>query len=237
MTRRRRLILTRKIAGLARDPLNDRAVHWNPAGASLDQAWEALGLSGGVLAVIGGTEPRQPSLPPRRPAVVSRDTPCHGRGVAGPTWLKARPCADSRRQGRSHHGDLATVDLAAEISTVRDNLWISLSLRKSVTIRHESVFIHRDIAFHSHAVRRCFRGRPAYEVPPAWRIQLRAAARPPYFYFQRSAVCGNGAPQRRSRELGPAPTATTSKSPPMIDKFFSASVRLLLNASPDISQK
>ena len=57
MTRRRRLILTRKIAGLARDPLNAMAVHWNPAGASLDQAWEALGLSGGILAVIGGTEP------------------------------------------------------------------------------------------------------------------------------------------------------------------------------------
>ena len=32
-------------------------MHWNPAGATLDQAWEALGLSGGLLAVIGGTEP------------------------------------------------------------------------------------------------------------------------------------------------------------------------------------
>lgn len=57
MTRRHRLILSRKIPGLARDPLNDMAVHWNPAGASLDQAWESLGQSGGVLAVIGGTEP------------------------------------------------------------------------------------------------------------------------------------------------------------------------------------
>ena len=57
MARRRRLILTRTIAGLARDPLNDTAVHWNPAGATLEQAWEALGLSGGLLAVIGGTEP------------------------------------------------------------------------------------------------------------------------------------------------------------------------------------
>ena len=57
MARRRRLILTRKIAGLARDPQNDMAVHWNPAGATLEQAWEALGLSGGLLAVIGGTEP------------------------------------------------------------------------------------------------------------------------------------------------------------------------------------
>jgi hypothetical protein len=57
MARRRRLILTRMVAGLARDPLNDKTVHWNPAGATLEQAWEALGLSGGLLAVIGGTEP------------------------------------------------------------------------------------------------------------------------------------------------------------------------------------
>ena len=58
MARRRRLILTRKIAGLARDPLTDKTVHWNPAGATLEQAWQALGLSaGGFLAVIGGTEP------------------------------------------------------------------------------------------------------------------------------------------------------------------------------------
>ena len=57
MARRRRLILTRRIAGLARDPQNEMAVHWNPAGATLEQTWEALGLSGGFLAVIGGTEP------------------------------------------------------------------------------------------------------------------------------------------------------------------------------------
>jgi hypothetical protein len=57
MARRRRLILTRTISGLARDPLNDNSVHWNPLGATLEQAWEALGLSGGLLAVIGGTEP------------------------------------------------------------------------------------------------------------------------------------------------------------------------------------
>ena len=55
--RRRRLILTRHIAGLAPDPANSRAVHWNPAGATLEEAWAALGLSGGLLTVIGGTEP------------------------------------------------------------------------------------------------------------------------------------------------------------------------------------
>ena len=57
MARRRRLILTRRVAGLARDPQSADAVHWNPDGASLEQAWDALGLSGGLLAVIGGTDP------------------------------------------------------------------------------------------------------------------------------------------------------------------------------------
>jgi len=57
MARRRRLILTRTVAGLARDLQNDKTVHWNPAGATLEQAWETLGLSGGSLHVIGGTVP------------------------------------------------------------------------------------------------------------------------------------------------------------------------------------
>jgi dihydrofolate reductase len=54
--RRRRLILTRRVAGIARDPRNDKAVLWNPAGAALQEAWEGLGLSAGLLAVIGGTD-------------------------------------------------------------------------------------------------------------------------------------------------------------------------------------
>jgi dihydrofolate reductase len=55
--RRRRLVLTRGITGLMPDPQNPRAIYWNPASATLEQAWEALGLAGGTLAVIGGTEP------------------------------------------------------------------------------------------------------------------------------------------------------------------------------------
>ena len=53
---RRRLILTRRIPALAPDPGNPKAVLWNPAGASLDRAWEGLGLSGGLLVVTGGTD-------------------------------------------------------------------------------------------------------------------------------------------------------------------------------------
>src|SRR4051812_36626647 len=49
MAGRRRLILSRAVTGLARDPLTDKTVHWNPAGATLDEAWAALGLSGGLL--------------------------------------------------------------------------------------------------------------------------------------------------------------------------------------------
>jgi dihydrofolate reductase len=53
---RRRLILTRQVAALAADPSNEKALLWNPAGASFEQAWAALKLPDGSLAVIGGTE-------------------------------------------------------------------------------------------------------------------------------------------------------------------------------------
>jgi dihydrofolate reductase len=53
---RRRLILTRQVPALAADPSNEKALLWNPAGASFEQAWAALGLPDGSLAVIGGTQ-------------------------------------------------------------------------------------------------------------------------------------------------------------------------------------
>ena len=53
---RRRLILTRKIAGVAPDPDNAKARLWNPAGASLEEACAALGVTSGTIAVIGGPQ-------------------------------------------------------------------------------------------------------------------------------------------------------------------------------------
>jgi dihydrofolate reductase len=53
---RRRIVLTRQIPSLGPDPDNPMALLWNPAGASLDEAWDALGFSGGLLTVIGGTD-------------------------------------------------------------------------------------------------------------------------------------------------------------------------------------
>jgi dihydrofolate reductase len=54
--KRRRVILTRKVAGLAPDPENANARLWNPAGASFEAACAALGLSSGTIAAIGGPQ-------------------------------------------------------------------------------------------------------------------------------------------------------------------------------------
>jgi dihydrofolate reductase len=54
--RRRRLVLTRRIAAIAEDTTYPNALLWNPKGATLQEAWERLGASDGMLAVIGGTE-------------------------------------------------------------------------------------------------------------------------------------------------------------------------------------
>ena len=53
---RRRLILTRKVPAIADDPLNKKALFWNPAGASLEQAMAVLGVADGSVGVIGGTD-------------------------------------------------------------------------------------------------------------------------------------------------------------------------------------
>ena len=53
---RRRLVLTRRVASLAPDPADAKALFWNPAGASFEAARLSLGVRQGVLAVIGGAE-------------------------------------------------------------------------------------------------------------------------------------------------------------------------------------
>jgi dihydrofolate reductase len=53
---RRRLVVSRSVQGVAPDPTNPRARLWNPAGASLTEALEALGVEGGMVAAIGGPD-------------------------------------------------------------------------------------------------------------------------------------------------------------------------------------
>jgi dihydrofolate reductase len=54
--KRKRLVLTRQVAALAPDPEYPNALFWNPAGASLDQALAELGVTDGIVAIIGGPE-------------------------------------------------------------------------------------------------------------------------------------------------------------------------------------
>ena len=53
---RRRIVLTRRISGVARDPDNDKAALWNPSQAALADALALIGVTSGRLTVIGGTE-------------------------------------------------------------------------------------------------------------------------------------------------------------------------------------
>lgn len=52
--KRRRIILTRKIASLAVDPEMPNATVWNPLGASFEAACDFAGVTSGTIAVIGG---------------------------------------------------------------------------------------------------------------------------------------------------------------------------------------
>jgi dihydrofolate reductase len=50
------LILTRQVPAVAADPSNDKALFWNPAGATFEQALAVLGTPYGSVGVIGGTD-------------------------------------------------------------------------------------------------------------------------------------------------------------------------------------
>jgi dihydrofolate reductase len=50
------LILTRHVSAIAADPSNEKALFWNPDGASLEQALAVLGTPDGSIGVIGGTD-------------------------------------------------------------------------------------------------------------------------------------------------------------------------------------
>jgi dihydrofolate reductase len=54
--RRRRIVLTRRIPTIAVHPSDQKAVLWNPAGSSLEEALRALGLSEPRIGIIGGTD-------------------------------------------------------------------------------------------------------------------------------------------------------------------------------------
>ena len=50
------MILTRQIPAIAADPSNEKALFWNPAGASFEEALAVLGKPDGRIGIIGGTD-------------------------------------------------------------------------------------------------------------------------------------------------------------------------------------
>jgi hypothetical protein len=52
--RRKRIILTHRVAALAPDADNPKATLWNPQGASFEAACETAGVRDGTVAIIGG---------------------------------------------------------------------------------------------------------------------------------------------------------------------------------------
>jgi dihydrofolate reductase len=54
--RRKRIILTRRIAAIVPDPSNPKATLWNPAGASFEAACDFAGVRSGTVAIIGGPD-------------------------------------------------------------------------------------------------------------------------------------------------------------------------------------
>jgi dihydrofolate reductase len=53
---RKRVILSRRISGVAPDPSNPKATLWNPAGATFEAACDHAGIRSGTIAVIGGPD-------------------------------------------------------------------------------------------------------------------------------------------------------------------------------------
>ena len=54
--KRRRLVLTRKVAGVEPNPAYPNAWFWNPAGASFEEAAAEAGCAGGRVAILGGPD-------------------------------------------------------------------------------------------------------------------------------------------------------------------------------------
>jgi len=52
--KRKRIVLTRQVDGIAIDPENSRATLWNPLGATFEQAVAHAGVTSGKIAIIGG---------------------------------------------------------------------------------------------------------------------------------------------------------------------------------------
>lgn len=118
--RRKRLILTRRIAELAPDSAHPNALLWNPLGASLDAALDRLGVGDGIVAIIGGTDVFSLFLPQYRAFHLSRAA--HARIPGGlPVFDEVGPNATPEDVLARHGlkpGPQRDLDPAAGVSVV-----------------------------------------------------------------------------------------------------------------------
>jgi hypothetical protein len=52
---RARIWVTARVEAIEVEPVEPKVILWNPAGATFEQAWDALGIPNGALGVVGGT--------------------------------------------------------------------------------------------------------------------------------------------------------------------------------------
>jgi len=117
---RKRLTLTREVASTAPDPAHPNALLWNPAGAPLDRALEALGAGDGPIAIIGGPDVFSMFLPHYDTFHLSRAaraTIPGGRPVFGEVGPNATPEDVLTRHGLKP-GPRRDLDPSAGVSVV-----------------------------------------------------------------------------------------------------------------------
>ncbi len=117
---RKRLVVTRQIATLAPDPAHTQGLLWNPLGATLEEALEAIDAGDGTVAVIGGPDVFSLFLP----LYDAFNLSCASRAkIPGglPVFTEVGPNAtpeDVLRSRGLHPGPRRELDAAAGVSVV-----------------------------------------------------------------------------------------------------------------------
>jgi dihydrofolate reductase len=115
--KRKRLVLTRRIDGIAPDPDHPNALLWNPKGATFDQALQALGTTDGTIAIIGGPEVFTMFLPLYDSFHLSRAGHAHIPGGQSPFTEAGTPEEVLARHGLQP-GPRGDLDANADVSVV-----------------------------------------------------------------------------------------------------------------------
>ena len=118
--RRKRLVLSRQIAATAPDPAHPNSILWNPTGITLEQALAGIGITDGMIAIIGGTEVFSMFLPLYDKFYLSHATKAKipgGRPVFSAVGPHASP-EDVLMQHGLKPGPRQELDPAAGISVV-----------------------------------------------------------------------------------------------------------------------